>query len=440
MKDAMEKMSAGTTIADAYGSLIRRFFSVLGLIWLPVAIYAAGAIALAPTFFAHAARIAETGLSPTLWRDGLELAAMFVAALALLALPAVSLSRLTLGLEKDRYAAHLTFGVREARLFLASLRLLLVFAAIAIAVGIAAYLFTWALASFDILPIPLAANGLPSLTAIRESPTLGMGVFGAELIAAAAVLYAGVRFGFFLAPQAAAEDSVSLRRAWALSEGKFWPMLAVALAVVIPVWLVALAGTYFALAADFGRFYGFAVESDQPVQHLAEMAGIVAAHAAPLMAVKAAGLFLFSSLFFAAFASAYPRPSQPETRISETVQELPPIVAPVAVAAAPAATEPSIERSLLEQFGANVHDMRHAPDPLPEDISAPETHAAGNGHAPPLAHAEPEPAAQAEPDDILELETIHEIHEAAGASGPSAPLPAGNKNGDHTLAAYGPRS
>ena len=409
MKDAMEKMPAGATIARAYGFLIRRFLGNLGLAWLPVAIYAAGAGALAPFFFARAARIAEFGPGIALWREEIELLTLFVAGLAIIAVPAVALSRLALGLEKDRFLAHFTFGAREARLFLAGLRLLLVFAAIAIAVGAAAYLLVWAVASFDIMPIPLYDNGLPSLTAIWESPTLGMGVSAAETIAAAAMLYAGVRCGFFLPSLAACDEEVSLRRCWELSAGQFWRMLAVVLAIVIPVWALGIAGSYFALGADFGRFYGFAVAPDQIAQHLAGMAAIVAAHAAPLMAVKAAGLFLFSALFFPAFAGAYGAmtrsSARPDAKTPPMSEEAAPVAPPVAVAAA--ASEPGIERSLLEQFGADVHDLRRDPFPRTEDAPAHETHVASNGAAPPFVYAASQTAA--EPDDILELEAAQEI-------------------------------
>ncbi len=216
----MEKMPVGATIAHAYGFLIRRFFRILGLIWLPVAIYGAGAIALSPAFFARAARIAEFGPSLALWRDEVEILLFLVLGLFLFSVPAISLSRLALGLEKNRYLAHFNFGIREWRFFLASLRLMLILAAIVIAVGITAYAMAWALASFEIVPIPLDARGLPSLAAIRESPTLNLGIIAAELIAFAAMVYASIRFGFLLASLAAAEDRASLGRAATLRAGQ----------------------------------------------------------------------------------------------------------------------------------------------------------------------------------------------------------------------------
>ncbi len=168
----METMPIGATIARAYGFLIIRFFNILGLIWLPVAIFAVGAIAIAPAFLTRAARIAESGLSMALWRDEVEILALLVPSLMLFSVIAVSASRLALGLEKKSFLAHFTFGAAEWRLFLASLRLVLVLAGMVVAIGAIAYLLAGTLGRLGVVDIPFDENGLPVMAEFGTSPAL----------------------------------------------------------------------------------------------------------------------------------------------------------------------------------------------------------------------------------------------------------------------------
>ncbi|MSP93630.1 MAG: hypothetical protein EXR00_00020 [Alphaproteobacteria bacterium] len=441
----METMPIGATIARAYGFLIIRFFNILGLIWLPVAIFAVGAIAIAPAFLTRAARIAESGLSMALWRDEVEILALLVPSLMLFSVIAVSASRLALGLEKKSFLAHFTFGAAEWRLFLASLRLVLVLAGMVVAIGAIAYLLAGTLGRLGVADIPFDENGLPVMAEFGTSPALTNAVWAADLIAFAAVVYAAIRFGFLL-PALAANGQASLRRALALSAGQFWRMLLVVCAIAIPVWMAMLVGSYFALGADFGRFYGFA--SDQRAQYLINMARIVAAHAPELIALKAAGLFLFSALLFGASPNAYRSLARPEDTKLAAAEELPPIVAPrlapfvlAAVASAtpvaaatlaapatpmphaatartmsPAPTETSIERSLLEQFGARIHDSTPPQDALPPH----ETHVAAMHKTANGVHSERvEPTSP--PADIIELYSFDEIPDASKNGVPPMP-------------------
>ena len=53
------------------------------------------------------------------------------------------------------------------------------------------------------------------------------------------MIFAVLRLGFLLTPVVVAENRISLRRPWELSRGNFWRIFAIALAIVIPLALLA---------------------------------------------------------------------------------------------------------------------------------------------------------------------------------------------------------
>jgi hypothetical protein len=82
--------------------------------------------------------------------------------------------------------------------------------------------------------------------------TAGLLIFFFVLVILGAVLYLYLRLGFFLTPVVVVEEKIDFRRAWYLSEGNFWQMFGVTLAIVIPFFVVYL--IYFYLFFGFDIF------------------------------------------------------------------------------------------------------------------------------------------------------------------------------------------
>jgi hypothetical protein len=55
------------------------------------------------------------------------------------------------------------------------------------------------------------------------------------------LLFVVLRFGFLLAPVVVAEETMSIGRGWTLTEGNFWRIAAVVLAVALPFLIVQFA-------------------------------------------------------------------------------------------------------------------------------------------------------------------------------------------------------
>jgi hypothetical protein len=67
---------------------------------------------------------------------------------------------------------------------------------------------------------------------------------------AAALVYAMVRLSFLFAPITVAEEQISLGRGWILTQGNFWRIFAVLLAISVPLFVIYMIGTAAILGKD----------------------------------------------------------------------------------------------------------------------------------------------------------------------------------------------
>lgn len=224
----MNQVSVGHSIAQAYGFLFRRIMTVLALSWV------------AALFFI-VLRKALLGLGPfphdvmAHVPEALMHLGGVIAAVLLLCAIAVPLTRAALGEAMDWSLAHFVIGAREVRLFAALVRLYLILIAVVVvcvlAVAGIAIGTKMALAQWPVL----ASTGLPVQTIMR----------GIAVIAAAAVtIYVSVRLSFLVYAIAAAEPQASLKRSWELAGGNVLRMLAIALAIAVPVYALFFVAEY----------------------------------------------------------------------------------------------------------------------------------------------------------------------------------------------------
>ena len=285
----MNQVPVGRSIAQAYGFLFGRILTVVSLSWVAAVFFGA----LRETMFALDPMTMPVIAQPL---PALLHLATFLAALLLICAVAIPLTREALGDRGDWTLAHFVIGGREVRLFLALIRLYVVLIAVIVlcvlAVIGAAYGAKAALAQW-----PAAAqSGLP-IEAIARGATIA--------IATIVALYVALRLSFFVYPVAAAEPHASLRRAWELGGGNVLRILAVVLAIAVPVYALVIAGEYALMGQRlFDTVHSFLTTVPRDMQ---PMHALFAAHAGAISLGAAVLMVVMAALTAGASASAYRR-------------------------------------------------------------------------------------------------------------------------------------
>lgn len=229
----MNKVSVGRSIARAYGFLFGRIFTIAGLSWVGVLFYAALSFVLLQRMGAMPAEAVRAAAMAGHPQAALFHLAIALSGLLIVAGIAVSLSRAALGEGGGFKIAHFTIGGRELRYFLAMLRLYVLVIVLAAAGAFAV--------KYMPAGVEMATVQLPQLA---QWPVLHAAHIAVAALTAVLILFAMLRFGFLLIPVAAVEEHASLARAWSLSGGNTWRILAVMLAVLLPAYALLFAGEY----------------------------------------------------------------------------------------------------------------------------------------------------------------------------------------------------
>jgi hypothetical protein len=217
----MSRIPVGATIAHAYRFAFGRFADVLRAVWIALGVQLAlsllvmhslvavmnGVIARDPSVVAH------------LWPFVILYPLIFI----LFFVQVAAVTRLALGQGHDGWF-HLRIGRPVWRLVGA-----VMLAAIALAVAFAALLLALMLAGFLIrlAGLPRAVAGL-----------IGMALF---LVGYCGLVFTAFRLFFLLAPTVLEQERVSLVPAWRLSQGNFWRIVVIVLAILLPVVVIEYA-------------------------------------------------------------------------------------------------------------------------------------------------------------------------------------------------------
>lgn len=290
----MQKISVGRCIARAYGFLLGRFFPIIGLAWLPALIYAGLQFHVLQTLVTmFPGGKPEPSELPHVAAFFLGVAVMGA---LLRASIAISLTQDALGARKDLTLAHLVVGPRELRLFLAAVRLVVVFAAGYIA---------WAVATVIGMTqaTHLAAAGGPAALIVNGHPLLPFVVGIVAFALLITLLLAILRLGFLIVPIAAVEHNASLTRSWALTKSSAWRIVVILLATIFPV----------AFAAGCAVWYATGNALSNAVHHMTSMHPAdptylfqyYADHALLLASVSALSLIVTAALGAGAMSAAY---------------------------------------------------------------------------------------------------------------------------------------
>jgi len=238
----MSKLPVGRTVSSAYVFTFGHIGSVIGLIWLPLLIYYVGRFFIVN----YAETIAASGDPSSAGRATLVLIGFWFLSVFFTAIIGVALTRQALNPKPGNIIVNFGLGQAELNYFLALLAVFAVMLAVYIGVVILA-------AAIGGVGTAVAA-GASGGGAKWLAPSITTAVM---MLAAAALVYIGVRLIYLVAPVTVSENRIDLIRAWQLSRGNFWRMLLVLLATVGPVVIIS----QIAFAAIVGGDYVVALLS-----------------------------------------------------------------------------------------------------------------------------------------------------------------------------------
>jgi hypothetical protein len=225
----MNKIPVGQTITYAYRFTFGQIGTIIGLCWVPLVLMAV--LQFLP-YTLGGNPLATPENATALGRQELQSLATSLLVLLLYAIMCVPVTRQALGLRHGGAVVHFTIGMPEFRAFGALLLFFLMIEAMSLGMRIV---------------------GLVLESVMRSSAggaLAGFLVALAMLAAFAGFIYAIARLGFVLLPVTVAENQVSLTRAWILTKGNFWRMVAIALGVLLPLYLIYVIGLSIIVAPD----------------------------------------------------------------------------------------------------------------------------------------------------------------------------------------------
>jgi hypothetical protein len=239
----MNKIPVGKTVVFAYTFLFTRFGTVVGITALP-ALLAAAVDYLVRSY------VVSTGETQSAAGTNLLISfAGMAATIFIWAVTSVGITRAALEQPLGRNAYFFPVGMVEIRMFGAMVRFWL---------GVVVLLFLASLLS----GLGLMLAGVPLDGSSDPEPSAALLV--ASLVTWAAfgyAVYTIVRMGFLLSPTVVCEDK-GLQRSNDLTRGNFWRIVAILLALILPIlFLLSIVGAVI-LRAALGADYRQTIEGE----------------------------------------------------------------------------------------------------------------------------------------------------------------------------------
>ena len=206
-------MPVVATLRDAYSFTLTHLGSVIGLIWVPMVLLTVMGFFSSQRYYNTTIEALASNNAEQIWSSLLMWLAYLIAALLLQAVMYAAVTQLALGLRSGPVWAHFAFGQAEWRMF----RALLAFTGL-------------------MFPFFLFGSALVNVVVLQAAPAAP----AALLIFYGLILAAIARFFVLLPAISATESGPLLRRAWMLTAGNFWRLLAVLLAIIVPLFIFAI--------------------------------------------------------------------------------------------------------------------------------------------------------------------------------------------------------
>jgi len=275
--DSMSKISVGETISQTYGFAFGRYLPILGAIWLPTLVLGAFAYfillpdmanfpAILQQAAQHASQDPHTPFMPAaLSRMASHGYLLDLIELVVFSVIAVGVTREALGLRTGPWFVYLSFGKAELLVMGAFFLAFVIFVVAAIALAIVSAIVGVVGA---LIFAGSGAHGASPATALASG---GIAVLLGVLIFFA-MIYFFTRLTYLIVPVSVAEDRFGIGRSWGLTKGNFWRIFVVALATILPLFVLEM---IFAGIAFGPAFVSFAMEvqrhPDTANAHLAAM-------------------------------------------------------------------------------------------------------------------------------------------------------------------------
>ena len=201
------------TIRDAYTFTLTHLGGIIGLIWVPMVLATVMGFFSFQRYYADFSDALASSNAAALAPSLLMMLCYLIAALLLQAIMYVAVVQLALGTRTAPASAHFAFGILEWRMF----RGFLGFIGICLMVAV---------------PVFVVGGAALKAAGMQADPAQ-MG-----LVLYAVIALAMPRFFALLPAIVVGEHSPMLRRAWMLSAGNFWRLLAILAAIFGPIFIL----------------------------------------------------------------------------------------------------------------------------------------------------------------------------------------------------------
>ncbi len=236
----MNTIPVGETIRRGYGFAAGNFATLFGIVWLPMALTIGCGILFSHISPAFAAAL--IGSDTEAFKSAWPLILIFdLLAFLLMSMMIVGITEYALEDIKKRRLLYFSLDGRVWRLFKAYLLSALMMFAVAAVVLVGLILIAIIVAKVS----GLSPDELKNAT---RAPMVGLAVLLVPLLLLCGLFYFVIRQMTLLSPVVVAEADGGMRRAWVLSRGHFWRLLAIFMATLIPtvvVWIIIQYGFIF---------------------------------------------------------------------------------------------------------------------------------------------------------------------------------------------------
>jgi len=278
----MSKIPVGQTIASSYRFVFRKYFSLLGIAWLPLAIMSVASYFYVRMTLAPAAAIEAGPYNFAL------LIPFYLVILGLLVVTAMGIIKEALGIRHGSPFAYFHFGADELRAAGAILLLaVIVYVAIAVVAIIGGIIGAIAIGVH-------AANGETPLEAepMRAALQVIGIIMGMLFLLGIVGFYFAVRLGYLLLPAAAAEHKFGIGRSWVLTRGNFWRATAVTFVTTLPVVTINLIIAWVTLGPVYAGILNHLGDADALAAQAGQMQQLLRAQLQYLPYLSALGLIV----------------------------------------------------------------------------------------------------------------------------------------------------
>jgi len=308
----MAKFKLEQAIESSYSFAFRRFLSVLGIAWFPLAVFVGLLCLIAAVLWPEVQGLQDAvghgwgangnfSMSDANWQRvwhlflhaGHFFGLIWLAALILRTMVIAGVLETALGMRQGPQFFYFSLGAPVWRLIGAFI--------VAGVATIVVALLTVAAAAATIWAAQQYAAGI-----------LGLVKFLAIAAAVLWIIYFCVRLFYFLPPVVVAEGAIALGRAWSLGSGNFWRVVALWLATFLPVVIVAtiLSGALFGIQENDMLMAMLKANSPAAAMHVAfSQYGLLLIG---LAVYEIAYFTLMLGLGLGAMASAYKGAAAPE--------------------------------------------------------------------------------------------------------------------------------